>query len=61
MSANRSFIEVNLKVKNHLSTESTIFKMNATNGLSTEKLEHNMNLRHARLIRKDPKSKIYQD
>ena len=35
--------------------------MNATNGLSTEKLEHNMNLRHARLIRKDPKSKIRED
>lgn len=39
-----------------LHRKSTIFKMNATNGLSTEKLEHNMNLRHARLIRKDPKT-----
>ena len=58
MSANRSFIEVNLKSSKNINIESTIFKVNANNGLSTEKLEHNMNLRHARLIRKHPKSKL---
>jgi len=39
--------------------EKTYFKFDASNGLSSDKLIHNMDRKHPRLIEKDPISNLY--